>query len=239
MTRMEYCDKVVSTLRRLTLEEKQAVREEIDGHMEDRMEALLALGYDEALAEERTMAAMGDPEEVARELDKQYPLRWMVLGRTAVILSVILCAQMVLGLGILGNAIASIEARIYPDKNIRLEQVEITERVDCRAVVGNDVLRIYRVSMGKEEGTQLAEVAICTYDRFLCGIVSEELLNNTVVNNQRGEDRFSGSGSGSWTAEYALRYVEVQPGDTYVTVEYDRFGESFLLEVPLPGEVTP
>lgn len=48
------------------------------------------------------MAAMGVPEEVGRELEKQYPLRWLILGRLAVVATVALCIQMMLGVGLLG-----------------------------------------------------------------------------------------------------------------------------------------
>ena len=79
MNREEYTQRVLSALGRLTPKEISAVRTEIEGHIEDHMESLLELGYDEKLAEERTMAAMGDPEEVGRELNKQYPIRWQIL----------------------------------------------------------------------------------------------------------------------------------------------------------------
>ena len=70
MTRQEYTDRVLANLRRVTPEERAAIREELDAHMEDHICDLLDLGYDEALAEERTMQRMDDPEEVGRELDK-------------------------------------------------------------------------------------------------------------------------------------------------------------------------
>ena len=66
MNREEYTRRVLSALGRLTPKEISAVRAEIDGHIEDHMAYLLDLGYDEQLAEARTMAAMGDPEEVGR-----------------------------------------------------------------------------------------------------------------------------------------------------------------------------
>ncbi|MBM6911672.1 permease prefix domain 1-containing protein, partial [Oscillibacter valericigenes] len=75
MTRGEYIREVSASLKRLTKREREAIRRELDGHMEDHMESLRELGYDEELAEERTIAAMGDPEEVGRELNKQYPFR--------------------------------------------------------------------------------------------------------------------------------------------------------------------
>lgn len=49
MTPSEYQDRVLAGLRRLTPEEREAVRRELDGHIEDHMEALRELGYDEAL----------------------------------------------------------------------------------------------------------------------------------------------------------------------------------------------
>ena len=72
MDRKTYIDTVLSALRHVTGDERAAIRAELEGHMEDHMEGLLELGYEPELAEERTLAAMGDPQEVGRELNKQY-----------------------------------------------------------------------------------------------------------------------------------------------------------------------
>ena len=84
-----------------------------------------------------------------------------------------------------------------------------------------------------------AEISLCTYDRIPCGIVSEDLLNRAEVKNQRGESLWGGNGSGCWTVEYSNRYVNFEPDDLHVTVEYERFGKHVELVVPLPKEVTP
>ena len=55
MTRDEYIQEVSASLKRLTRREREAVRQELDGHMEDHMESLRELGYDEQLAEERIL----------------------------------------------------------------------------------------------------------------------------------------------------------------------------------------
>lgn len=93
MTRREYTDTVLSALRRVTEDERRAIRAEIDAHMEDHICALLDLGYDEPLAEERTVALMGDPKEVGRELNKQYTgWGFVLLSRAAVALT-LCCAS--------------------------------------------------------------------------------------------------------------------------------------------------
>ena len=79
MDRRQYTEQVLSSLRRVTHDEREAIRQELDGHMEDHMEALRELGYEEEEAEARTLAAMGDPAEVGRELNQQYPFRWLVV----------------------------------------------------------------------------------------------------------------------------------------------------------------
>ena len=39
---------------------------------------------------------------------------------------------------------------------------------------------------------------------------------------------------GSFGADYSLRYLSISEGDTYITLRYDRFGETVEVEIPLP-----
>lgn len=238
MTRKEYTDTVLAALRRVTEDERRAIRAEIDAHMEDHICALLDLGYDEPLAEERTLALMGDPNEVGRELSKQYTgWAFVVLSRVAVLLTIVLCIQMVLGFGIFGNLFYSFQARILPREADWECAVAAAEAVNFRASVGNDVLRVYQVAVGSREGEIVAGVALCVYDRIPGGVVSERLLPNLRLEDQRGdapEYPLGGGGTGSWTAMYTVKYVPIQPGDTAVTVRYERFGEEIAVEIPLP-----
>ena len=238
MTRKEYTDTVLAALRRVTEDERRAIRSEIDAHMEDHICALLDLGYDEPLAEERTLALMGDPKEVGRELSKQYTgWAFVVLSRVAVLLTIVLCIQMVLGLGIFGNLFYSFQARILPQEADWECTVAAEEAVNFRASVGNDVLRVSRVAVGTREGELVAGVALCVYDRIPGGVVSERLLPNLRLEDQRGdvpEYPLGGGSNGSWTAMYTVKYVPIRPEDTTVTLRYDRFGEKIAVEIPLP-----
>lgn len=251
MTRQEYTGRVLSALHRLTKEERNAVQAELDAHIEDHICALMDLGYEEALAEERAMEQMGNPEEVGQELDKQYPMRWLILQRITAIIIAVMVINAVLGIGILFHAYDHLEARFFPQALTNDNfSVESTEENDLRVSVGNDILRIYRVSVGKREmwrtdlqdrqTMQVAEVAACAYDQIPFGIVSGELLCNLKLTDQRGENmtrQESNGGKSSWGADYRNFYVPIESGDTAVTLTYDRMGEYVTVEIPLP-EVT-
>ena len=243
MTRKEYTERALSVMRRVTYDEREAIRQELDAHMEDHICGFMELGFDEALAEERTMARMGDPEEVGRELDKQYPMHWLILGRIAVVITVMVCVMAFLGLGVLSHLWWSLEARFFTDDVGSSSFVgERTMDPDIRVTVGNDILRIYRVAVGTKDGEPVAEVAMCVYDRIPGGIASEDLLDYDQLRDQRNsapDNLMGGSGKSNYGADYSTTYIRVQPGDTYVTWTYDRFGENVSIKIPLPGEVEP
>lgn len=239
MTRQEFLDQVLSPLGRLTAEERENVRRELEEHVEDRMEALLEMGWDAGLAEERCLEAMGDPVEIGREMAGQYRGRgWLWIGRAAAALTVVVCIQALLGFGMLSNAWSSLEARICPSTAIsigELKNVEAAEALDIRAEIGNDILKIYQVSVGEKDGQRAAMVLACMYDRLPFGVVADGMRAKSRLFNQRGEMGTSGGGSGNYGAEYAVRWTPVEPGDTRVVWEYQAIGETVRLEIPLPG----
>jgi hypothetical protein len=58
---------------------REGIKAELRGHMEDRTEALVAQGIPEPEAMAQAVAAMGDPAEVGKELDKAHPCFWSYL----------------------------------------------------------------------------------------------------------------------------------------------------------------
>lgn len=241
MDRKAYIQAVLSALHHVTGDERAAIQVELGGHIEDHMEGLLELGYSPELAEERTLDAMGDPKEVGRELNKQYTgWGFVLLSRAAVLLTVVLCIQAVLGLGILGNLLDSVWARVAP---LEPEEISaaVTQRLDIRVPIGSDVVRVYGVSRLTREGVPAVGVFVCAYDRLPGGVVSDRLLPGVWIEDQRGEALewlSGGSGHGSIGADYQLRYVPVEETDTSITLRYERFGENIAVEIPLP-EVAP
>ena len=167
----------------------------------------------------------------------------MLLSRAAVLLIVVLCIQVLVGgLGQLGVAADSIMARIYPDEPSAYTYPAATERLDIRIPVGNDVLRVYRISVRQpDEDTKPpeAEVLLCAYDRIPGGIVSYRLQPQTWLENAVGEKGFTnGNSRGNWRVKYWDRRVEIGPKDTSVTLCCEMYGEQIRLELPLPEEKT-
>ncbi len=238
MTREEYTKRVLSALRRVTEAERASIQAEIDAHMEDHICALLDLGYPQELAEERTMALMGDPEEVGRELDRQYPLRWLVLGRIAK--AALILAVLTSALGTLTGVYSTyknLQARLAPWTFISDHwEAEISQKLDIRLSVGSDVLRILGSGTGKtEEGEPAATVLLCCYDQSLFGYTSGL---DVTFEDCRGQVCFGGCGSTSVSGvvEYSDCQSTVQYGDPYLTVVCERYGERYEAQVPLLWE---
>lgn len=241
MDRRDYTDRVLSSLRRVTEKEREAIRSELDGHIEDHMEALRELGYDEELAEERAIAAMGEPDEVGRELNRQYTgWGWVLVSRAAGGADSGAVRSGSAGPGNIGVVIDSISARIYPNEPSAYTAVAATERLDIRIPVGNDILRVYRISIGQADdtpGVWEAEVQLCAYDRIPGGIVSRRLMEQTWLETPGGRrDPPKGSGRGNWRVEYGSCYVRLSPEDTYVVLRFEAFDEQIRLELPLPEQ---
>ena len=238
MERQEYTSRVLACLRRLTPAEKQDVLAELDAHMEDHICALLELGYDEALAEERTMAAMGDPEEVGREMDKAYPLRWLIVEKATKTLAVVLGCLLVFNLATFHSVWGSIRARMDP--NAWEEEIDV--ELDVRMEVGDDVLYIYGTGMDEDNRFQ---IFYCWYDKNPLGYI----VDNESVDfyDCRGEKI---RGGGGWSANARTAFHEwrtnqphegfpfedtgeILSGDTYVTAVVERHGVRYEAVVPL------
>ena len=97
MLRKEWHDRVMAQIR--FRPDHGAIRRELLAHLDDRRDALKAAGWSEADANERAVAAMGDPEEVGRQLNAVHkPLLgwvwkisgWLAVAAVAVVLFAVL-----------------------------------------------------------------------------------------------------------------------------------------------------
>ncbi len=233
MDRADYTARVLAQLRHVTGEEQAAIRAEIDGHMEDHICALLDLGYDLALAEERTMSAMGDPAEVGRELNKQYPLGWLVLGRLAAWALALLCSAAMLNVhGVCYWVSDNLQGRFCPTHGDRRWEEHGNLETDLRISVGDDILRIY--GTGTEDGT--AYVYWCQYDESPFGKPGyQETLKGITLLDSRGEKVLCIGSGGPWMEAKCV----LQRRDPWLVFRLDREGERTEVRMPLKWEETP
>ena len=238
MTRQAYTEQVLANLRRVTQREREAIGAELDAHIEDHICGLLDLGYSPELAEERTMALMGDPAEVGRELNKQYPLGWLLLGRAAAVLLAVLCLLAVSHAGdMLHLARRNLTARTTPWEMDSSWDDETCRRIEIRVPVGTDILYFY--GWGTEE--DFPTLYWVRYDQSLFGVQGEGADDGTVTYwDQRGEQHLTGGGGCvMWGVSWGREILEVPPEDTYITVQVDRLGEHQEIRIPLVEEAEP
>ena len=243
MDRRQYTDRVLTSLRRMTAKEREAIRQELDGHMEDHMEALRALGYDEELAEERTLAAMGDPAEVGRELNRQYPFRWLVVRWLAKLLAswvLLVLLALLLFEGPVSVRV-SIQERYQPDMSHHYDPsgrtvAEAYPEIEFQ--VGDDVVRVLRVCTYRSIpwGHLMAFVNLDSYDQQLMGTVGRKEMILESQSGEQGEFWIAGPYDW-WNAGNGC--VAIGPEDTHVTLRYDIYGESGSIRIPLPEGEPP
>ena len=168
------------------------------------MLALMELGYDEALAEERMLRHMGDPAEVGRQLNEQYSRFLLVVGRIAKACLILLAVLAVTGGINTYYLVNSLRVRIDPWSNVQPEWEEsVNQKLDIQQPVGTDVLRILGSGTMIEDDEALAVVVFCQYDQNPFGLVSQKYLQWLDC---RGEEILgTGGGHSTSSASYTTK----------------------------------
>lgn len=246
MTRGEYTERVLAALHRVTPEERAAIRQELDAHMEDHVCGLLDLGYPAELAEERAMSFMGDPEEVGRELDRQYPLGWLAVKWAAMVLTLAFALVMLApGWKLAGQVADNLWNRFDPLHQLDLWDISFagyvdgeyahivadTAEVDLKQTAGGVTLWIYQAGLedpAAEKTTAWLAVSLYSQDPFHR---SPRLLGElTAPDGREVEAHWSYSFGGPFMVS-----GEVTRGED-LTFTYEQGGHSFTFTVPLPWE---
>ena len=237
MDKQEYIAQVLAQLPGLLEKEKKAVKRELLDHLEDRMEPLLALrGVDEAEAERRSVAAMGDPVETGKEIARQYQsFFWVVLKDIATgFLALFLMLMFVVG-GRTTDLPNSILARVDPARIDHLNGT-LDFEMDYRMEVGNDIVWVYEAQV--RDGMFTARIV--TYDRIPGGVVAWALEESLWLENESGTQapvestKVLGWGYGAccyWAS------IPVETEDESVTLTCGLYGTYTRLTIPL-SEVT-
>lgn len=255
----EFLERVFSQMKGATRREKQALRMELEDHVEDRARALTKKGCPEEEARRRALEAMGDPEQIGRELGRQYSHFWLIASRimSAVLAVVLLGSLAAVPVARIGGNLAARWAPEQVGENQSTKKLLWDEEQKkyvwehegetaivwdpgLKVEIGNDILSVYQVILYPACGS--VEVYWCNYDRNPLGLPTKDLFPNVfVVTNQAGQESAS-SGGGvrqpgvSGAGYYFASGLTAAPGDRYVYLTYDRYGQHFLLEIPLRWE---
>lgn len=251
---VQFCQEVLDHIPRATRAEREAIRTELEAHMTDHRDALIAEGMDYREAVLAATRAMGDPGEIGRAMNEQLSPFWLRLEKSFWYLFVVVLLVFGLTAAPVVHLTQAVAVRVVPGLvfDLQLDQwnsrydsaalklkeqgYTLREDVDVRMTLGNEELRICRIYMDPTPGNTRVAVAMVVYNRDLMGYVSHNIWHmDFQYQRQEGRD-----GSVGDVVGVALRYnIPVYPGDTYVTLICKCFGEEWTLKVPLPWEVTP
>lgn len=238
MEEKKFLDEVMGCIPRLTAGERQSLRRELSDHMADHVEMLEQRGLDEETAQEQAVKAMGDPEEVGRELAKAYsPFWYWVLQGANLLLTVVVLFAMVWGITEpLVRAWNNLELRNSPDGAGRLYSgpgIGYTA-VDIHIPMVTDEMWVSGVELNRED--TVAYVLVCTYDKNPFGYPAQLYYDycGVTVTNQAGQvQKLASTNSNEGVGRFYYS-IPVSPGDTCVYFTYDRFGTHVECTLPLP-----
>lgn len=240
----DFYKQVLAQIRHATANEKASIRLELQNHVEDHVKTLIDAGIPQEDCMEQAISAMGDPQEIGKELNKQYPLRWLFLSRVSLILCLLLGFSMLGTFPLLSHVYDNLQARYAPDDSsigpAWSDMALTTYPLDIKVPIGNDVVSIYKASLhGDKETGYLISIAMCNYDPNPFGIASTSLLHSLKVETStQTYEGWNGGGGGSAGVYYwVIQSLPVTEADAEVYLCYEHFGEEIRIAVPIPWEV--
>ncbi len=211
----------------------EAIREELEEHMEDMAEEFKEEGMDAKEAMAAVVLHMGDPDEIGEQLNKAHkPLLgtvWLLSKTAAIIMIVITCLSLVMsGVGLINNLTDDydIDKRYYGDVLYTVDVGEKFKIDDLNIVI--DELIYY------EKGAM--EIRYRTWDDpFSKSINWTFNFNYECFTDEDGNKYLSGGGGGGGgpISRYQS-YIEGFPYDAEkFIVNYDYHGRKIYCEIPL------
>lgn len=245
---LAYGEAVCRQVRHATRREKAGIQKELADHLSDHTEALTAAGYDPQTAQDLALEAMGDPIQVGQDLDRAYPLGWLVLAR-GLLAAAVVCLVLAVSCGSqvvhtfadwwdakydpLGTYQSTTSLASAGDSPVSL--IPLDQRAE---LPGGSILRFYALGTAPVPGsgnqTTVYLCAVC-YPRipFFQGIYPPEL----TFTCDGAPAPVAWRSVANSSAAYYLTYPVTVPQDAReITVLYEHYGTSFQQTIPLPQE---
>ncbi len=260
MDREEFCRQVCFAVPRSTSKEWKEMEAELMGHMEDRMDDLVAQGHSPEEAEAEAVRRMGDPEEVGRALNRQLSEVWLVIrmlaamGAVAMAVLVALCLWTTAERALREETMAAYTEAVskpfyewedngYPKEEYLAGMYYIWTDLDEKERLGDDVLWLYGTKdWSRPGGIRRGYLDVMTYKAqgpAWAALLPENV--RAVDDRGRAVEVTPGATLNFHSADYLYSrsgeyYFEAQPDAKALTVTFSRYGETAAFQVPLNGE---
>ena len=239
-----YGDRVCQFVRHATKKEKAAIHKELTVHIADHTQALMDAGHPPEAAQALALEAMGEPDEVGKALDREYPLRWLVLSRLAPV-AVLLLVLALLHYGwylpflvkdylaARNDPIQTTHTVVFNSDTGQSRQVPNLTPLDLRYQLPNqNILSIYAVGLEPTGENYTAYLYTVQYSQHLARLNTSREVALTFPSQETG----SLESSLNWgLACYSWYTITLSPGET-LTARYDHYGTRIDAEIPLPWE---
>jgi len=232
-----YLDKVTSFVR--FAYDRPGIREEMRGHLEDRMEDFMEAGMEREEAQCRALEVMGDAKEIGEALDKEHsPLLgwiWRVI-HWAVIAAAVLLLPTVFNfvLGAVYSIADGVQGYHCISEDIAGELVyahepDVRGRIDNVNIVIDEVRRY-------EDGT--VQVCYRTWHNPLDGTQDWSFgFGQSFYDENRDQVFYGGGGSsGGLVSRHTQRLNDFPQDSQILIIDYDSNGRRFYAEIPLTEE---
>lgn len=247
---IDYGQRVCQFIRHATPKEKAAIQAELAAHITDHTAALIATGHAPETAQAMALEAMGDPEVVGKALNKEYPLRWLVLSRGLLAAIVVLALLLVVhtsgwvqSLTFYWQArtdpLHAADTQLYDAEYNPLPNSYLTPLDLHYSLPGNTVFSIYAVAVVPNgEGTYTVTLFTTRYRDTPLPLTTLGLSAGDLSFSQNGEplNVFSGMGNTKGSACYFQYSITVTDDKAPLQAVYDHYGTYFAAEIPLTGE---
>jgi len=232
-----FCDRVCSFIDYATGKELEQVHKELRDHLEDHAQALIDIGRSPEEAEVAAILAMGDPEDIGREMNKQFPFVWLLLSRATAVIAVILALLLISPLqNTLFHAKESLIVRSNPAEVFSTDGTPIDIRVELPE---NDIAYFYAVDINSSEALKIenyrAVIDLCVYDENPFERVSRNALD-FCAEFEDGFYQLSGGSYMGYNVHHKSMLIEVDKGQESVELCYKRLGHEIWVEIPLNWE---
>lgn len=237
----DYGKAVCQHLRHATGREKKSVQAELAAHLEDHAQALREAGYGEEQARQAALDAMGNPAEVGKALDREFPKLWYVLSKASLLALVLAALFAVQTLWpVLSNLAAYCQARTDPmHSGYILDDFPGLYPLDIQYdLPGNATLQVFGSGLEPSEFGEGYDAYIATviYPKtfFTRSQIGTSCLDfSWDVPDSIFYSPLAGTEGGVYYCTYKL--LNISPG-TSPTALYDYYGTTFQFTVPLPWE---